>query len=137
MTGEELNNIKFIKIEIERCERILNDLRHWQGTEEYVNLLRETKTRLISKKAEAENLINGIEDDELRLICKLKFIDLRSWNYIANKMHYDRSTVYKKYRKFAGGERVRKTNDNRCVCCGEIIPEGRQVCPSCEKGAVR
>jgi hypothetical protein len=22
--------------------------------------------------------------------------------------------------------------DNRCVICGEIIPEGRQVCPSCE-----
>jgi hypothetical protein len=21
----------------------------------------------------------------------------------------------------------------RCVCCGEIIPEGRQVCPNCEK----
>lgn len=24
---------------------------------------------------------------------------------------------------------------NRCVCCGEIIPEGRQVCPTCEKEA--
>lgn len=23
-------------------------------------------------------------------------------------------------------------HDNRCVCCGEVIPEGRQVCPSCE-----
>ena len=22
--------------------------------------------------------------------------------------------------------------DNRCVCCGDIIPEGRQVCPVCE-----
>lgn len=22
--------------------------------------------------------------------------------------------------------------DNTCVCCGEIIPEGRQVCPRCE-----
>lgn len=22
--------------------------------------------------------------------------------------------------------------DNRCICCGEIIPEGRQVCPRCE-----
>lgn len=22
--------------------------------------------------------------------------------------------------------------DNTCVCCGEIIPEGRQYCPSCE-----
>ena len=20
---------------------------------------------------------------------------------------------------------------NRCVCCGEIIPEGRMVCPMC------
>lgn len=21
--------------------------------------------------------------------------------------------------------------ENRCVCCGDIIPEGRQVCPIC------
>lgn len=24
-------------------------------------------------------------------------------------------------------------SDNRCVYCGEIIPEGRQVCPICER----
>lgn len=23
--------------------------------------------------------------------------------------------------------------DNRCVCCGAIIPEGRQICTSCEE----
>ena len=23
--------------------------------------------------------------------------------------------------------------NERCVCCGAIIPEGRQVCPSCEE----
>lgn len=22
--------------------------------------------------------------------------------------------------------------ENRCVCCGDIIPEGRQICPICE-----
>ena len=22
--------------------------------------------------------------------------------------------------------------EERCICCGEIIPEGRQVCPSWE-----
>lgn len=27
--------------------------------------------------------------------------------------------------------------DNRCVCCGEIIPEGRQVCWVCENGCIR
>lgn len=25
-------------------------------------------------------------------------------------------------------------NANTCVCCGAIIPEGRQVCPTCENG---
>ena len=24
-----------------------------------------------------------------------------------------------------------ETNEDRCVCCGEIIPEGRMVCPLC------
>lgn len=23
--------------------------------------------------------------------------------------------------------------ENRCVCCGAVIPEGRQICISCEK----
>lgn len=24
--------------------------------------------------------------------------------------------------------------ENRCIICGEIIPEGREVCPRCEAG---
>mgnify|MGYP003299620216 CR=1 FL=1 len=27
--------------------------------------------------------------------------------------------------------------ENRCVCCGEIIPEGRMVCPQCEAKHLR
>ena len=34
-------------------------------------------------------------------------------------------------RKHYGMGRVEDMNVNRCVCCGTIIPEGRQVCPSC------
>jgi len=26
-------------------------------------------------------------------------------------------------------------SENRCVCCGEVIPEGGQVCPNCKKEA--
>ena len=26
--------------------------------------------------------------------------------------------------------------ENRCAVCGEIIPEGRQVCPNCMEGFV-
>ena len=28
-----------------------------------------------------------------------------------------------------------RRNVDRCVCCGDIIPEGRQVCPKCEAKA--
>jgi uncharacterized OB-fold protein len=31
------------------------------------------------------------------------------------------------------GTNKAESYDNRCVCCGEIIPEGRQVCPNCER----
>lgn len=105
MTEEDLKSIKFLQMEIERSERILKDICNWKDTEEYARVLREAKANLIRKKAEAESLINGIADDEIRLICKLKFIDLRSWNYIADKLHYDRTTVYKKYKKYLGGIR--------------------------------
>ena len=27
--------------------------------------------------------------------------------------------------------------ENRCVCCGEVIPEGRQVCPVCMERAAK
>lgn len=30
---------------------------------------------------------------------------------------------------------VADLNADTCVCCDEIIPEGRQVCPICEKEA--
>lgn len=23
-------------------------------------------------------------------------------------------------------------NENRCICCGDLIPEGRQICWKCE-----
>lgn len=26
-------------------------------------------------------------------------------------------------------------SEDRCICCGSIIPEGQQVCPLCQKEA--
>ena len=27
-------------------------------------------------------------------------------------------------------------NENRCIACGELIPEGRMICPTCESKAL-
>lgn len=34
-------------------------------------------------------------------------------------------------------QKKRTETENRCVVCDEIIPEGRQVCPTCEAGNTR
>ena len=36
---------------------------------------------------------------------------------------------------YVPGEGSRSENVDRCVSCGEIIPEGRWVCPNCERKA--
>lgn len=36
---------------------------------------------------------------------------------------------------YAPGKESRRENVDRCICCGEIIPEGNWVCPTCERKA--
>ena len=103
MTDKDLQSIKFLKIELQRNETVLRGLNGSAQAKEYIEVLNSHKAELLRKKAEIESIINGVKDSEIRLILKLKFVDLRSWNYIARVMHYDRSTVYKKYQKFIKG----------------------------------
>lgn len=49
-----------------------------------------------------------------------KFLDWLDERY-AKKI----SKEYEEYIK-------RKKSEDTCICCGEIVPEGRQVCPQCE-----
>lgn len=101
MSENELKNIKFLRLEIKRTEQEIHAISsgNMLGAA-YKKLLTETRKKLYEQKSEMETMINSVDDSEMRLILKLKFVDLRSWNYIANIMHYDRSTVYKKYKKF-------------------------------------
>lgn len=58
---------------------------------------------------------------------------------IAEEQHVER--VYNaihKSRYYGYSEIVKLIEDrknNTCVCCGEIVPEGRMVCPNCERRA--
>lgn len=106
MTESDLKSIKFLKLEIKRTDKALMDLiRGSKSGAEYKELLSQTREKLFRQKLEIEQVIDAIDDSEIRLILKLKFVDLRSWNYVARTMHYDRSTVYKKYKRFMGDKR--------------------------------
>lgn len=103
MTEKDLQSIKFLKLEIKRNDKLLREVCRTGSGKTYAELLARTRDELLQNKVEIETLIHSIDDAEIRLILKLKFIDLKSWNYIARQMHYDRSTIYKKYKKFIRG----------------------------------
>lgn len=108
MTEKDLNNIHFLKLEIQRIRKVLASLsptgRNAELKKDYTEFLKRNEAELIRNKIELETLISKIDDAEIRLILKLKFVDFRSWNYVARTMHYDRSTVQKKYKKFINRE---------------------------------
>ena len=45
---------------------------------------------------------------------------------VYNKIHH-------KYLHYGDVVNLVETNAEHCVCCGATIPEGRQICPQCEK----
>jgi hypothetical protein len=50
-----------------------------------------------------------------------------SWQFSLAAQYIQRGCLY--YAEKVSGHIV---FDNTCVCCGETIPEGRQICPTCE-----
>ena len=104
MTERELKEIKLLDLEIKRVESVIQRFKKTKYDiafeERSLKKLSEYKNKLINKKIETENFIQNIDDAEIRLILALKFVDLKSWNYIARTLHYDRSTVYYKFKNF-------------------------------------
>ncbi len=47
------------------------------------------------------------------------------------------SKINHKYLHYGDVVKLVESNAEHCVCCGEIIPEGRQVCYKCEKAAIK
>lgn len=47
---------------------------------------------------------------------------------IYNAIHTDKIRNYGEISKI-----IEDTKTDRCVCCGAVVPEGRMVCPICEK----
>ena len=68
--------------------------------------LEERRVELIEKEREIREYIEGVENEEVKLIIEWRFIDLLDWHEIAGKLedvygkYVDRSTPGKKMRKY-------------------------------------
>ncbi|MGN0533017.1 MAG: hypothetical protein ACI4IK_01545 [Eubacterium sp.] len=125
MTEKELNKLYWIEKRIKKLEARIKELEdeigirgvgfdgmpHGTGVSSPVealvikkcDLLGDLQKELLIKIGEERrirNYISTVEDEEVKLIMEMRFINLMSWFEIGEKMHLDRTSVSKKMRKY-------------------------------------
>lgn len=109
-------NIKALEEELEELNNLgsapLNDMPKADGkvsnpTELFVirkNRILEKLTKnyvkYLSEYEKIDNFIDSIEDEEIKLIARLRFIKHEDWETIGEEVHADRTTPSKKIRKY-------------------------------------
>ena len=119
---KRLNKLYWLKKEIEQIEMQIKELTVLSAmamngmpsgnsvsspVEKFYNRLEKLRNKLqaklneyITEKDRIEEYIENIEDPEIRVIARLRFIDNEDYQTIGNEMFMDRTTVYKKLKKY-------------------------------------
>ena len=123
MTKEELSSYYNLKKEIKQIEERIKEIddtflsanringmryekRLSNPQEQRMILIEKYDKRLEEKKDEAlkelmkiENFIDSINDPEIRMIFRYRYIELMEWNKIAMLVNMSERTVYRKHRE--------------------------------------
>lgn len=120
MTEKELSRYYWLKKEVKNIENQLEELGYGVGSIQYgekvetsliPTSIQEKRAILIEKLINArldaleeyikiESYINTVQEPEIKIIMRLRFQNLKSWDEIGLELDKDRTTVAKKIRIF-------------------------------------
>ena len=111
---------------------------HRWGYEEVADYLISSGVRSEEKQATSDETSKWIPVTErlpevkgFYLTARKKDVFVEQWNgvWFSQRCHLAQPTNWMPLPE--PPKETPEENADRCVCCGEIIPEGRQVCPNC------
>ena len=70
--------------------------------EKLLEKLQSKFDELLAEIQRIEDVIEGIDDVEIRLIARKRFIENKDWQIIGDEMYMDRTTVSRKIKKYFG-----------------------------------
>lgn len=120
MTEKELSQYYYLTLEIKDIEERINEFGEGLGSKGFDNEISgngkkdsiqekyvELRSLWVEKRLDAleqyikiEKYISDVEDAEIRLIMRMRFMDLKDWDEIGQKLNYDRTSVSKKVRRY-------------------------------------
>jgi len=125
MTENELSRYFQLKKEVEDIERRIKELgvgvasikikeisvygtTAKESIQEKIAILNDTylekRLSALEEYVKIERYIGGIDDPEIRTLMRYRFLDLYTWEQIAEKTYQERTTVAKKIRRFLKSE---------------------------------
>lgn len=128
MSEKELSAYYWLKKEIKDFENRIKEFGDGLGSIKYSNEIKapnhsnnsiqekiaELHSLYIEKRVSAleeyikiEKYISTVEDTEIRIIMRKRFLDLKEWEEIGLEIHQDRTTVSKKLRRY-----LKRTNNS-------------------------
>lgn len=96
MTERDLAQASLLRIEAERVRLLLAV----ESEPSSRRLLAEHLEAIEARRFELLAWILTIPDDRVRLICVMRFLEGRSWETIARRLHYDRTSPAKIMRRW-------------------------------------
>lgn len=117
-----LNKLYYLKIDIENIKKEIDNIPtisspqltgvpHGSGIsnpvvsyvirkEELIERLNQKIARYTEELVRIENIIDTIDDPEVRVIARLRFVQCLKWEEIGEKVHLDRTNCARKLKKY-------------------------------------
>lgn len=99
MTERELSQAVHLKSELDALRRVAS----LEPSPEVLRSIDRQAKAVESARLEAMAFIATIPDAKVRSICVMRFLEGKSWETIARRMHYERSSPAKQLRRFLRG----------------------------------
>ena len=120
---KNLNKVYWLKKEINQIDDQIKELTYYSGSafsgmpsgsnavsspieryvmkkERLVEKLQKITDELVAEVQRIEEYIESIDDAEIRVIARKRFIENKDWQVIGDEMYMDRTTVSRKMKKY-------------------------------------
>lgn len=99
MTERELSQARNLQVELDALRRVASR----EPSPEVLRSIDRQAKIVESARLEVMAFIATIPDARVRAIAVMRFLECRSWETIARRMHYERTSPAKQLRKFLLG----------------------------------
>lgn len=99
MTGRELSQAVHLKAELDALRRVAAE----ESSAEVLRAIDAQARAIEAARLEVMAFISSIPDPRIRAISVMRFLEGKSWETIARRMHYERTSPAKQLRRFLRG----------------------------------